>query len=98
MKPMNPMNPIREQGLTGGVHVGGRLGDGANGPEPPQPVRVAKRQRPVSAKVRAIREMAAAHRDWTEEKISKRCGQPVAEVKRALANWSRPGPNGETVP
>jgi hypothetical protein len=41
-----------------------------------------------------IREIAASHPHWSEERLSKQSGQPLAVVKRALANPPRPNSGG----
>jgi hypothetical protein len=45
--------------------------------------------------VQAIRELAAAHPHWTESRLASATGQPLARVRKALADWTPPvKPNG----
>jgi hypothetical protein len=48
------------------------------------------RARPTDIVAELIRQIAAGHPDWDEDRLSKQCGQPIAVVKRALADRPRP--------
>jgi hypothetical protein len=52
------------------------------------------RTRPTNIVADLIREIAASHPDWSEERLSKQSGQPLAVVKRALTNRPRPASGG----
>jgi hypothetical protein len=41
-----------------------------------------------------IRQIATDHPDWSEKRLSKQSGQPLAVVEHALANWPRPNGGG----
>jgi hypothetical protein len=83
------------------THSQGQSGNGTepltpgNGTEPPQPaagqVQPGADPAPVNPGSIAamIRLMAAAHPDWSPERLAKASGQPVSIVKRTLARKPR---------
>jgi hypothetical protein len=50
----------------------------------------SQRSRPVSRLTQAIRVLAAAHPDWSPDRIARQAGQPEATVRQALQNWTPP--------
>jgi hypothetical protein len=56
------------------------------------------RSRSISPITRAIRALAAAHPDWSPDRIARQAGQPEVSVRRALQNWTPPPPASPETP